>query len=189
MRTDPSPQLISGKTGGGLSPLPEDKQPPIQRPPEIGFLIHDVSRLHRVYIDAELRPLGLTHSQCAVLITLSRHDDQALIQSELADAMDLGKSTLVGLLDRLEGKHYVARRPHPADRRNKYVILTGKGRELVTNIWNILIKVNHRIFLDSPALDVRRTETFLLQLKGQLISQRALQLTTSSCYEFDEKLD
>ena len=52
-----------------------------------------------------------------VLVNLSLHNGGAMMQTELANLMDLGKVALGGLIDRLEANGYVRRRTEPDDRR------------------------------------------------------------------------
>jgi DNA-binding MarR family transcriptional regulator len=49
---------------------------------------------------------------------------------ELGERVSLDTSTLTGIIDRMERKGYVERRPNPDDRRSVLVFLTAKAREL-----------------------------------------------------------
>lgn len=95
----------------------------------LGFLMHDVSRLRRIVFDEFMKPLGATRSQWWVLAYLSRHD--GMIQSDLANVLDLGKAALGGLVDRLESAGFIERRPDSTDRRVKRVYLSTKGSQVV----------------------------------------------------------
>jgi DNA-binding MarR family transcriptional regulator len=95
----------------------------------LGFLMHDVSRLRRIVFDEFMKPLGATRSQWWVLANLSRHD--GMIQSDLANVLDLGKAALGGLVDRLESAGFIERRPDGTDRRVKRVYLSQKGIHVV----------------------------------------------------------
>ncbi|WGT28013.1 MULTISPECIES: MarR family winged helix-turn-helix transcriptional regulator [Pseudomonas fluorescens group] len=95
----------------------------------LGFLMHDVSRLRRIVFDNFMKPLGVTRSQWWVLAYLSRHD--GMIQSDLANMLELGKAALGGLIDRLEETEVIQRRPDASDRRVKRIYLTSKGNQTV----------------------------------------------------------
>ena len=97
-----------------------------------GFLVHDVARLMRVAYDRRTRELGLTRSQWWVLNNL--YFNQGIIQSELADLLDIEKPTLGRLLDRLEDKGWLERRGDPGDRRAKRVYLTGNVQGLMRTL-------------------------------------------------------
>ena len=89
-----------------------------------GILLHDVARMMRVGYDRRMKPLGLTRSQWWVLNRL--YFLEGTWQSELASELDIEKATLGRLLDRLEEKGWVVRKPDPDDRRAKQVFLTEK---------------------------------------------------------------
>jgi DNA-binding MarR family transcriptional regulator len=94
----------------------------------IGALIHDVARLRRYAFDEQAKPMGLTRSQFSVLAHHGRLDEQGMNQSEIAAALEVGKVTLGGLVDRLEASGLVRRDLSGEDRRVKRVRLTSKGR-------------------------------------------------------------
>jgi DNA-binding MarR family transcriptional regulator len=97
-----------------------------------GFLVHDVSRLRRVALDRELKPLGVTRSQWRVLTFLSRRD--GMTQSALASDLDLTKVAIGGLLERMEAAGFVQRRPDELDARIRRVYLTRSGNRLIGEI-------------------------------------------------------
>jgi DNA-binding MarR family transcriptional regulator len=59
--------------------------------------------------------LGMTFTQCKVLVFLSRNEGTT--QAKLAEASDTEPMTLVRVLDRMERDGWIERRPDPADRR------------------------------------------------------------------------
>ena len=88
----------------------------------IGFLISDVARLMRTAFDRRVRGLGLTRSQWLVINRLYRRPGAT--QSELAEMLEVEKTTAGRLVDRMEKKGWVARRPDAADRRVNRLFLT-----------------------------------------------------------------
>jgi MarR family transcriptional regulator, transcriptional regulator for hemolysin len=97
----------------------------------IGFLIHDVSRLRRTAFDHLVKPLDVTRSQWWVLNGLSSHGNHGITQTALARALDLGKVALGGIVERLENRGLVKRRPDADDRRTNRVFLTRKGNQML----------------------------------------------------------
>ena len=91
-----------------------------------GFLIHDVARLMRVAYDRRMKPLGLTRSQWWVINHLFFHP--GINQTNLAKLLDVGRATLGRLLDRLEAKKWIYRRPDDKDSRIKRVYLSDTVR-------------------------------------------------------------
>jgi MarR family transcriptional regulator for hemolysin len=88
----------------------------------IGFLISDVARLLRTAFDRRVRRLGLTRSQWLVINRLHRRPGAT--QSELADMLEVEKATAGRMVDRMEKKGWVVRRPDAADRRVNRLFLT-----------------------------------------------------------------
>jgi MarR family transcriptional regulator, transcriptional regulator for hemolysin len=91
----------------------------------IGFLISDVARLLRTAFDRRVRRLGLTRSQWLVINRLHRRPGAT--QSELAEMLEVEKATAGRMVDRMEKKGWVERRPDAADRRVNRLHLTSEA--------------------------------------------------------------
>ena len=91
----------------------------------IGFLISDVARLMRTAFDRRVRRLGLTRSQWLVINRLHRRPGAT--QSELADMLEVEKATAGRMVDRMEKKGWVVRRPDANDRRVNRLHLTAEA--------------------------------------------------------------
>ena len=91
----------------------------------IGFLISDVARLMRTAFDRRVRRLGLTRSQWLVINRLHRRPGAT--QSELAEMLEVGKATAGRMVDRMEKKGWIARRPDASDRRINRLHLTAEA--------------------------------------------------------------
>jgi DNA-binding MarR family transcriptional regulator len=99
---------------------------------KLGYLIHDVSRLRRKAFDEIVKPLGVTRAQWWIIAHLARHD--GMVQTQLAQMLDVGKASLGALLDRLEATEFIERRPEPTDRRAKRVFLTKNSHQLLEKL-------------------------------------------------------
>lgn len=99
------------------------------RSPRIFHLLQKAhSALFRA-TDKRLRDAyGLTASQQGVLFVLSMKDGQPI--SAIAEALAMGKSSLTGLIDRMEEKSLVRRVPHPQDSRSHLVCIEPAGRDI-----------------------------------------------------------
>lgn len=100
-------------------------------------------RLARVYRE-KLSPLGLTQPQFFLLIAL--YEEDGIPISSLAEKVALDKSTLTGLLDRLERDGLIERTPHPEDRRALHVRLAARAEALREPLGAIYEETN-RLFL------------------------------------------
>ena len=140
------------------------------RDQRLGFLMHDVSRLRRVVFDEFMKPAGVTRSQWWVLAHLSRRD--GMIQSDLAEVLELGKAALGALVERLEGSRLVARSPDPADRRVKRIHLTAKGMRTVLKMREQSDAMSERILAGLTAHQRRELAAMLDRVKKNLMSIR-----------------
>ncbi len=78
---------------------------------KIAFLISDLARLLKTYVDQQARRYGMTRAQWQVLSRLELCE--GLKQSELAEMLDLQPITLTRLVDRLCENGLIERRPDP----------------------------------------------------------------------------
>jgi DNA-binding MarR family transcriptional regulator len=80
---------------------------------------------------------GLSTAQVNALLTLE--PGQAVPMRSLAARLDSDASNLSVLVDRLERRGAVERRPDPADRRVKALALTAEGERLRADFWRDLV--------------------------------------------------
>src|SRR5690606_24457813 len=88
---------------------------------DLFYLMHELSRLVSVYFDRAMREHQLTHAQWWALMHICERE--GLTQSELAEIMQMGRAATGKLLERLEAKRWIERRPDPADSRVRRVFL------------------------------------------------------------------
>jgi MarR family transcriptional regulator, transcriptional regulator for hemolysin len=134
----------------------------------LGFLMHDVSRLRRNVFDEFMKPAGVTRSQWWILAHLSRHD--GMIQTDLADVLDLGKAALGGLVDRLEIAGFIQRRADSSDRRVRRVHLTAKGKRMVAQMRTRSNEMSERILQGLDPAARRNLADMLNLVKRNLLA-------------------
>lgn len=109
----------------------EAEQPP-QQPAELhnrlGYLLkHAQQRLTELTSEA-LEPYGLNGREMGVLVVLDAMGPAS--QQDAARRLGVDRTTMVALIDALEAKSVVARRPSAEDRRRNVVEFTERGHEL-----------------------------------------------------------
>lgn len=116
-------------------------------------LLHEAAALWRFRVDAQLRPWGLTQATWRTLWAL-RSSKQSYSQHALATRLGIEAPTLVRIVDRMETKGLVARRPDPKDRRQNYVEITPQGMALAREIEREVVSVRAAMLsgLDAEAL-------------------------------------
>jgi MarR family transcriptional regulator, organic hydroperoxide resistance regulator len=79
----------------------------------------------RTKVGAELHGLGLSFAQAHALRLLD--PDEPMPMSALAERLFCDASNVTGIVDRLEGRGLIERRPAEHDRRVKLLVLTAEG--------------------------------------------------------------
>lgn len=130
------------------------------------FLVIDVARLVRREFDRRVKSMNLTRSQWWVLVNLIRSD--GCNQTQLADDLDVGKVALGSLLDRLEAKGWIERRPDPNDRRAKRVFLTPAVKPVIGEMEDRAKAVHLQLTSGMDEEDQKHLVDILLKAKENL---------------------
>ncbi|WP_034268585.1 MarR family winged helix-turn-helix transcriptional regulator [Actinospica robiniae] len=112
-----------------MSRLPQDPLGPESKPQltsRLGYLFKHAQQTLAEFTAPALAPFGLTGRDLAVLIVLDGLGPAS--QQDAARGLAVDRTTMVALLDGLEAKGIVERRPAEQDRRRNVVQLTERGR-------------------------------------------------------------
>jgi DNA-binding MarR family transcriptional regulator len=105
----------------------------------LGFLLAKAYQRGYSLFKKPLEKFGLTPKQFSLLAFLWKQD--GLSQIELSEKCQIDRTTIGGLLDRLEKLGYVSRHPHPDDRRAYLIRLTDSGKSLEKELLGIARQV------------------------------------------------
>ena len=94
-----------------------------------------------------LQPFDLSPGSGLVLSILA-DADSPLPPHTIAERLITSRATVTGLIDSLERRGYVQRRPHHADRRMLLVELTDRGRQ-VANAFRPIVHQHQKVWLES----------------------------------------
>ena len=119
----------------------------------LGFLMVTLTRQWRRFVEEQLAVSGLTDATWTPLLHLRAWGD-GVTQKELAERVGLDGSSLVRLLDILEGKGWVERRADPADRRSKRIFLTEEGNTAVDSIRATMLEAELSMLQDLDDAEV-----------------------------------
>jgi DNA-binding MarR family transcriptional regulator len=99
---------------------------------DLQIQLHDVARMLRTRFDRWARTYGLTRAQGLILARLNRQP--GLSQIELAAICEVEPITVGRLVDRLESRGLIERRPDPADRRIRRLHLLPASKTILEKI-------------------------------------------------------
>jgi DNA-binding MarR family transcriptional regulator len=156
------PKKSSGNEASAGKTAPDRSRDDIR----LSFLIHDVSRMRRAAYNQFIKPLGITREKWWVLANLSRSD--GMMQTQLADVLEVGKASLGDVIGSLESAGLVARRADPADKRAKRVFLTPLAQSLIKRMTAMEVQFNDRVFGKLPPGEREKLFETLLTIKHSI---------------------
>ena len=95
----------------------------------LGYLLKHAQLRMAEQTAKALTPYGIDGRELAVLLVLA--DREPASQQQAAQRLDIDRTTMVALLDALEGKGLLSRHPHADDRRRNVVELTDAGHDIL----------------------------------------------------------
>ena len=103
--------------------------------PGPAFLLAQIGAYAASKFGERLAAIGLTPPDAGIFRLLA--ETQGINQQDLSAKLGIHPSRLVAILDELESRGLLERRPHAEDRRQYALHLTAKGREAFTKIGQI----------------------------------------------------
>lgn len=109
----------------------------------VGFLLAKAYQRGCAIFKEEFDLYDLTPQQFGLLAFLWIED--GLSQTELSARSQIDRTTMGGIIDRLEKEYLVERRNHPEDRRAYQVFLTAKGKSLEEELCAVANRVQGKV--------------------------------------------
>jgi DNA-binding MarR family transcriptional regulator len=109
-----------------------------------GNLLYWVSKMGAEFYATVLAELLLKPAHIAVLQVLNSAN--GLVQARLSDLTGINKPAMVGLLNELEARDFIERRPSKDDQRAFEIYLTPEGEEMLKKIKIISDRADKRFF-------------------------------------------
>ena len=146
------------------TPGERDLASPAGPPPELagrlGYLLKHAQLGLAELTAAALEPYRLTGRELAVLTVLA--GDEPASQQQAAQRLGVDRTTMVALVDALEGKGMVGRHADAADRRRNVVELTAAGRDTLHRAGEAAAEAERRFLTPLSTPDARRLKAALL---------------------------
>lgn len=125
-----------------------------------------------------LKDFDISPGRFGVLVLISANP--GLTQSSLAHATHLDRSTIVAVLDQLEARGLVERRPSPTDRRSNALMLTPEGKKLLKQLKHLVEAHEERIANALSPEEAVQLMTLLKKVRTELQAEAAAARRTST---------
>ena len=132
-------------------------------------LLSDLARALRTRADARARTHGMTLAQWMILVRLSRQPGMS--QNELAQLVEVEPITVGRLVDRLEARGFVERRPDAHDRRVWRLHLTAAATPMLEEIAQVRAEMNEMLVASIPKKTLDAAIDCLLAMKANLATE------------------
>jgi len=138
---------------------------------DLMLLLHDVARLLRTRFDQRARARGMTRAQWVILARVNARP--GLSQNELASLLEVEPISVGRLVDRLEARGLVERRPDPTDRRIWRLHLLPSAEPVLEEISKARDTLGLELFEGVDAATRTQTVDALLRMKANLTAEPA----------------
>ncbi|MFI5062583.1 MAG: MarR family winged helix-turn-helix transcriptional regulator [Streptosporangiales bacterium] len=132
-----------------------------------GSLLHQVARDLATALERQLAPFDITAQQAALLLHAARQQSSP---SQLMTVLGTDTAGMTKLLDRLEAKGLIERRPNPGDRRSVLITLTKDGHALAPRLGPVFGRVTGQLFTGFSPDEIGVLTTMLQRMRGNLAS-------------------
>jgi DNA-binding MarR family transcriptional regulator len=127
-----------------------------------GYLFRRMQQIAVAIFMEECRSLDLTPVQYAALIAIHTHP--GIDATRLSAVIAFDRSTLGNVIERLEAKKLIERKPSPADKRVKLLYLTKAGATLLRDIMPLADRAQVRMLQPLRPADRKALMALLEQL-------------------------
>jgi DNA-binding MarR family transcriptional regulator len=128
-------------------------------PNDAAVLLSKLGHRAKRLFTQQLVPLGLKPNHVQVLAYLSAHPGAS--QRDLVESLRVTPSTIVELIDELEGRDLAVRDRNPQNRRASVVSLTRRGRSMLTRTLALSREVESELLAPLGAADRERLLAYL----------------------------
>jgi len=151
----------SGRRGRRPAAAAPAALPPSMRD-RVPFLLYRAAEESHALANQMLAGMALTARQAGILTMVT--ELEPMTQKALGEALRIDRTTMVALLDDLEGKGYVVRQRHPGDRRAFLVHPTDSGRAAKAAAVQILDEQQRRFLAPLTPAERRQLAVLLTRL-------------------------
>jgi DNA-binding MarR family transcriptional regulator len=124
---------------------------------QVGFLLSRATWAMNNFVNRILKGNNLSDISVAYFAVLQAlWENDGLSISDLGDQVQLEKSTMTSLLDRMEGAGLLEREDHPTDRRSYKIYLKPRGKELERKLDFVVSQAYRQLTQDISEQDLQQ---------------------------------
>jgi DNA-binding MarR family transcriptional regulator len=137
--------------------------------PELVAAIERATHLLGLYLERKTQPLEITQAEAHILARLGRGGSAS--PNDLHRLFGHKRSTLTGVIDRLESRGYVKREINPDDRRSFIVSLTSEGKTVAAAVCDVVVELERRILARVSERDLKGAVALLEALEAEAVKE------------------
>ena len=133
----------------------------------LGYRLKRAYNILRADMLLRLEPLGLritTYSSLQLII-----QNPGLRQSELASALDIKTSNMVAIIDDLEMRKWIKRKPEPSDRRALALFATAAGKNVCRKAELLTIETEETLLNKLTDAELNTLSTLLEKIENSTV--------------------
>lgn len=127
----------------------------------LGFTVKQINNVFEKDLNEQLKTLGITSSQCAVLDYLFHSNKEEINQRDVERHLSLKNPTVTGLLKRLDEKGFILCVPNATDKRKKNIYLTEKAYDIQRRMEADRKKVDRRLTMGMTKKEIQMAHKLL----------------------------
>lgn len=124
----------------------------------------------KLHLNELLLPYDITPQQARIIgfVSARQEEGKVVCQKDIEEEFELKGSSITSLLQGLERKSFIARRPDPADERRKIVTVLPKGMELTNDFVVAFHEIDEKMLHNLTAEQKQTLEQLLEQMLHNL---------------------
>lgn len=130
----------------------------------IYLLKRALAELHHLH-DEHLGPYGIDARELGVLLSLDGREPES--QQQAARRLGVDRTTMVAVLDSLEGKRLVVRQTDPDDRRRNVVVVTDAGKDVLAHATRASDDAERELLADLDATEAAQLRSLLQRVAAK----------------------
>lgn len=129
-----------------------------------------IGRLHRTVFERNISKMGIHHSQHHLLMYIAK-ENEIVSQKHIAEKFGITPAAVARSLKGLECEGYIERSCIEDDSRFKKIVITEKGRDIVSKSHQMFKEIDESAFEDFSDDDILKFNEYLEMIQSKLFEK------------------